>query len=347
MFIKKITDFDDDKILSMYQSLAFKLENAVKTQDKCRIYSEILGLAYVSKKSFEGMKKIKPSYYDEYMMERRKEITNYFLSLNDLTRELCYYWAKNLRSLINCYLPNGRYQRFDKESFFSQLKCFFDVYFPLEGEEDNLFKGVLNKSSIKICQSPFGSVSEIVYLDDLQEALMRIIYNGQLNEHVLSEVVHELGHYYIKNIFYKCGQDKLREKSILTEVIPNYFEFEVNSFCNQYDDIQKISKLIGQYRETRVLDLWNYFSFNSIYNDHSCLGYARHLNIIASMYGDIISLILSERKKSDIFKFQEDFEYLCANVFTGDPFEVLKQIGVRDKTLVETAKNAKQLILSK
>lgn len=346
--MKNIVSFNESEIESMYQNLISKLEGATTIQDKCRIYSQIKGLRYASKNPSIVIKGLKPGYYDEYLKKREKEIVDYFIGLDDLTYELCYYWTMNLQLLLEDYSKGEKTQKFDKASFLSDLERFFDTNFQLDKKPHNLLQNAMANGDLQISQSPFRSSSAIFYFQDLQKALMKIVYSGPLNEHVLIAAIHELGHYYVENIFNrKQNQEERVEKSILTEAIPNYFEFEANAFYNQIDSRKMISKLLEQYRETKVIDLRNYYSSCIAYDSPFYIEYNMYLDIISSMYGDIISLILSEIKKEDISRFQEAFNILSSNIYSKDPFAILKQIGITTDTLVETAKNARHLILSR
>lgn len=346
MFQKIVTKFDENKIKDMYNELMFKFESATDERDQFEIYRELLGLKTATNIERGKIKALKPQGFSEYIKQKSEELTNYFIEFDDLTFELCKYWVGNLRALMHdYYVGNLKYQSLTKSELFDSVNNFFISLTFLDKSINNLFCDFLNSSNMEIVESILKERAEAVYFLSLQEVLVKIKYNRSLSDRVRLTIIHELGHVYTINKLYKKNiSSKEREKSILTESIPSYFELEGSNFISHNSNNRRVSELLNQYLESGVLNLADYYASG---NEKTYENYENYLGIIASMYGDIIALQLREKKRENPIEFQKDFAFLSENIYSDNPFNTLKAIGIDSNTMIKTAKKAKQLILSK
>lgn len=327
-------NFDYNKIKKIYADLLILFYKAPNETEKNELYRELLGLSEVAGISKKNINSLKPCTFESYLKEKNNSIYNYFKNIEPLTIELCHYWNTFLRDMlrrINYYN--------DKKNSSSNIKIILDNFFMELNQKgifiNDLYNSVIADGRIKVSKTIFKEQAEIFYLEKIKQFLIKIQYNKNLSNRVVSMIVHEMGHAFIASNTFNLNSTSITEKNIMTEAFPSFLEISFFDYFISNRD-KKISMLINKYRDGGSIELENYYDkkANGIENDAN---YHYYYDSILAIYGDIIALALKEKYKGK--------ELIKLNNFAFSPILYLQDIGLSEEALIDTAKNAKELIL--
>lgn len=331
--------FDIEGMQSDYKVLLDLYHKATSEFDRYNIYLELLHLKRLDKRLSrnEGVSKIIPSTYKKIAKNSENKKLNFYLQLDELTRELCYYWTENLRSLEELNINKSKLS----ENIITHFEYYDEIVkFIAEKMPDDLriVTNTFKKCQIRVRNSSIKKPSaDIFYLEQLKKYYINILCRKALTIFDVGVAIHEFGH---ASSFMKSGKWDPKDY-ILKETIASLYEILfIEYYLEGKRKDLKLRELGHLFKSIGVYHLKNYFeSVNESNNT-----YLYYLDIVDSLYSHIIAMTIIAKSNSQE-EIDTKMSYIKSNAPFARAFPLLGNIGITEEDLIDTSKHVRQIIL--
>ena len=332
----EIYSFDNERLLSNYYKLLHLYQNASTDKEKVKIYNEIIALSIFIDKNKRFIIK-PPSFYKKTILEEKIKRINFFKEIESQTRILAEYWKQGIESITTFHdFNNLNKTKHTKGSFKLSLIDFFTEIFP---EDLSIVNSSFEEKRIRVKKNQiFSHSASITYLESIGEYYIALSYNHNLTDRFVGYLVHEYGH---ASCYIKSGKWQSYDY-LLEETVAFLYEMLYIDYKDQNKSLEiKLSNMKNYFKSIGIYHLFNYFETVKEGNNL----YLEYINIIISFYASIVSLTLYSQRNDNNFK--DKIDYIKQNFSTMPAFVLLENIDIKEKDLIDTAKNMKQKILSR
>ncbi|MGM9881769.1 MAG: hypothetical protein ACI31S_02870 [Bacilli bacterium] len=328
----ELYSFDQRELEKDYNILLELYLNEAKEDKKIKLYSQILPLRSYLKSSKSPICPAPQEYLDKINSEIEK-MKSIYKNNTELTKELCYYWCHSLREVPSSNKFKASKELLTKEAYFEDMKTFFTKVLP---SDIDLYLNAFKNGNILVKKSIFRDRAEILYLEDLNKFYIKILYCLNLSKVNARNTIHEIGHASECN---SSGSNNSYDY-IMDEVIAILYELLYINYSFNSDNSVLLSEFYNLFKIISLSPLENYIISNTCEKKSSTEDF--FLGEIRFLYSNIIALSLYLRSEED--DFLEKIEYIKKKKPFVPAFTLLASVGITEKELIYTAKNAKKLI---
>lgn len=326
-------NFDNNRLSSNYNTLLELYKIAPNNAEKVKIYSQLDTInKYLAPGKYPKLSR--PIKHKEYIEGERIKRRDIFRVLEKQTRELCNNWKYSIEDLP-ILIDRNRQIFKHKEELNSKLLSFFNTVIP---EDKHLVEDALKDKRVKITKTVFFPSADIIYLESIKEYYIKIAYNKKLTDNHLGYLIHEFGH---ASVYTTNGKWQSYDY-ILEEVIACLYELLFIDYRDKDKNEEiRLSNIRNYFKSVGVYYLFNYFETVPMNNKL----YEEYLDIVITLYANIISLeLFSRRNEKD---FSDSIKYMKENFSSRPAFDILKDIDITEEDLINTSRNIKTKVLSK